>query len=509
VQFESDLHCVRCYAIRTCVLAAEARTGTQPAIESSRPIFYRTLQSEVRKTALLCLSSIHPSVPMGLFVMSRFDGLGNGRLLGGLKELVKRDRVIEADLLAHLGEVEARRLYLEQGCSSMFDYCVKELRFSESVAYKRIGVARVSRKFPSVVESIARGELHLSGASLIAPHLSEETVAGWLEDVQHKKSREIRQLVADRFPREAVRSSVRRVGSVSRSAGLEGVVPFSGAVARESTSESTGSVPARSAKQPMQLERSKLSMSVDPDTRPPAATTLSPPSKTEAKASTEALGAQRYSVRFTADEKVHAELQELRFLLRHSVPDGDVGKILARAIGVLLKQVRNTKIGECASPRPRQSAPSLKAESLGKKPTRHIPVAIRRVVWARDKGRCTFESKDGRSCESREAIEFHHRVPWARCCEHTVENIALRCRAHNQYEADLDLGTEHMIRFRRKTPAEKSRNESEPRADADSRADSGLNHQLDSNPLGSRRLCAERHSYATHSSVVEESFALD
>jgi hypothetical protein len=136
-------------------------------------------------------------------------------------------------------------------------------------------------------------------------------------------------------------------------------------------------------------------------------------------------------------------------------------------------------------------------------------LAIRRAVWARDKGHCTFESKDGRSCESREAIEFHHRVPWARCYEHTVENIALRCRAHNQHEAELDFGTEHMTRFRRKTPAGNSRNEAEPRADADSRAASGLNHQLDSNPVGSRRLCAERRPDTTLSSVAEESFALD
>jgi hypothetical protein len=174
----------------------------------------------------------------------------------------------------------------------------------------------------------------------------------------------------------------------------------------------------------------------------PIATTFSPPSETNARArasananantdtnvraSTEALGAQRYSIRFTADEKVHEQFQELRSLLRHSVPDGDVGKILARAIGVL---------------------------------------------------------KDGGSCESREAIEFHHRVAWARCCEHTVENIALRCRSHDQHEGELDFGAEHMARFRRKTPAQNSRSEAEPRAGADFRVDSGLNHRLDSNPV--------------------------
>jgi hypothetical protein len=427
--------------------------------------------------------------------MSRFDGLGNAQLLVDLKKLVKRDGVLEADLISHLGEVEARRLHLEQGCSSMFDYCVRVLRFSESVAYKRIGVARVARKFPSVAEAVAQGELHLSAASLIAPHLSEENVAGWLEDARHKKSREVRQLVADRFPREAVRSSVRRVASATRSAGLDGVAFIRGAAPPSSVLRSVGSASFGLS------ESSRSPISVDPGARRSLVTTSSASDEananttnttTNSRASTEALGAQRFSVRFTADEKVHDQLQELRSLLRHSVPDGDVGKILARAVGVLLKQVRNRKIGECASPRsPHAEGPSEANSPTKKKPTRQIPVAIRREVWARDKGRCTFESKDGRSCGSREAVEFHHRVPWALCSEHTVDNIALRCRSHNQHEAELDFGVDHMARFRRDAVAENSRNEAEPRADENTRADSGLNHQLDSNPAGSRMLCAE------------------
>jgi hypothetical protein len=408
---------------------------------------------------------------MGLIVMSRFDGLGDAQLLVDLKKLVERDRALEAELISHLGEVDARRLYLEQGCSSMFDYCVRVLRFSECVAYKRIGVARVARRFPVVMEAISRGEIHLSAASLIAPHLSEETVAEWLAAARHKKSQEVRQLVADRFPRKAVRSSVRRVASATRLAGLEGAASTRGAV-RTST--------------------------VDPEVRRPIATTSSISSETSASANsiamsgasthasatTEALGAQRYSVRFTADEKVHDQLQELRSLLRHSVPDGDVGKILARAIGVLLKQVRKRKVGECDSPRSPQSAgPSQANSPTKKKPARHIPLAIRREVWARDKGRCTFESRGGRSCASREAVEFHHRVPWARCNEHTLDNIALRCRSHNQHEAELDFGAAHMARFRRETREKKSGYEIDPRKDAGSRASTELDHQLDSNPV--------------------------
>jgi hypothetical protein len=376
---------------------------------------------------------------MGLIVMSPFDGLGDAQLLVDLKELVKRDRALEAEFISHLGEVDARRLYREQGCSSMFDYCVRVLRFSESVAYKRIGVARAARRFPIVTEAISRGELHLSAASLIAPHLSEETVEGWLEAARHKKSREVRQLVADRFPRKAVRSSVRRVASATRLAGLAGTASTLGAM-------------------PMSTAGPEVRRPIAPTSSISNETSAMTGTSTHASASTEALGAQRYSVRFTADEKVHDQLQELRSLLRHSVPDGDVGKILARAIGVLLEQVRKRKIGECDSPRSPHSAGPSKANSPTKKqPARDIPVAIRREVWARDKGRCAFESKGGRSCASREAVEFHHRVPWARCNEHTLDNITLRCRSHNQHEADLDFGAAHMDRFRREARTKRSR----------------------------------------------------
>lgn len=439
--------------------------------------------------------------------MSRLDGLGNAQLLADLKKLVKRDRVLEAELIAHLGEVEARRLHLEQGCSSMFDYCVRELRFSESVAYKRIGVARVARKFPSLAEAIARGELHLSAAGLIAPHLSEETVEGWLEDARHKKSREVRQLIVDRFPREAIRSSVRRVASVTRSTGPEGMAATGGAASPSSVLRTAGSASSGSSK------RSTGSVSVNSEARQPGATTIlasvETNTKTNTTARTEPLGARRFSIRFTADEKVHDQLQELRSLLRHSVADGDVGEILARAIGALLKQVRNAKIGECASPRSSQSMRSSITKSPRKKPARHIPVAIRREVWARDEGRCTFQSENGLSCESRDAIEFHHRIPWALCSEHTVDNIALRCRPHNQHEAELDFGTAHMARFGRDVTAENYRHASDPRPDADSRASSRPNRQLDSNPVGSMMLCAENLGDKNCSRVAEESLTLD
>ena len=65
---------------------------------------------------------------------------------------------------------------------------------------------------------------------------------------------------------------------------------------------------------------------------------------------------------------------------------------------------------------------------------------VKRAVWARDQGRCAYVSPQGRRCEERVFLEFHHQLPHAMRGEATVDNIALRCRRHNQYEADLVFG---------------------------------------------------------------------
>ncbi|MBW2292886.1 MAG: hypothetical protein JRG94_11330 [Deltaproteobacteria bacterium] len=350
--------------------------------------------------------------------MSLPKGLSDDQLMERLYELIQRDHELEAELISHLGEVDARRLYLGQACPSMFHYCVHVLHFAEGVAYKRIAVARAARKFPEVLAALASREIHLTAASLIAPHLETGSAALWVALARHATAQQVKQRIADRKPKADVATSLRRAPALRPSA--EPVIP-----------PAVSGPPA-----PSQEFKSRAA-----------------PATPEAdKARSEPLGAERYCVRFVADERVHQQLQELRALLRHSIPDGDVAKILARAVGVLLEQVLKKKIGSCSSPRsPRSSKPAASgacSKAASKDPTRHIPVAIRREVWARDGGRCSYKSAEGWRCGSAEYLEFHHRVPWARCREHSLPNISLRCHSHNQYEAELDFGVQHMARFR-------------------------------------------------------------
>ena len=110
--------------------------------------------------------------------------LSNTTLLRRVSELVALDRTNTADLLAHLAEVDERRLYAEIGYASMFAYCVRELHLSEDAAWKRIYAARACRRFPALLGALDQGRLHLTGLCLLARHVTDDNVEAWIAGKQ-------------------------------------------------------------------------------------------------------------------------------------------------------------------------------------------------------------------------------------------------------------------------------------------------------------------------------------
>src|SRR5262249_31529023 len=100
--------------------------------------------------------------------------LSDDELLHRLLDLLRQSRRVEADLVAHIGEVDARRLYAREAAPSMFAYCTEVLHLSEAEAYLRITVARAARQHPVLLEMLRDGRLHLSGIAKLVPHLSGE-----------------------------------------------------------------------------------------------------------------------------------------------------------------------------------------------------------------------------------------------------------------------------------------------------------------------------------------------
>ncbi len=111
--------------------------------------------------------------------------------------------------------------------------------------------------------------------------------------------------------------------------------------------------------------------------------------------------------------------------------EGDPAQIMERALRLLVEDLRRKKYA--ATRRPRASHDTTPGG-------RAVAAKVRRVVGSRDDGRCTFGGKDGRRCNERGFIEFHHDEPYGIGGESTVGNIKLLCRAHNAYESERFYG---------------------------------------------------------------------
>ena len=109
-----------------------------------------------------------------LFVLT---DLSDSQLIAEVVRLATVERRATANLVAAIGEMDARRLYLGRGCSSMFTYCTQVLHLAEHAAYNRIEAARAARKFPAILERLADGRAHHSAVRLLAPHPREGSPA--------------------------------------------------------------------------------------------------------------------------------------------------------------------------------------------------------------------------------------------------------------------------------------------------------------------------------------------
>jgi len=250
-------------------------------------------------------------------------------LLERVHTLVTRERSATAELVAHLSEMDLRRLYLGRGCSSMFTYCTERLHLSESAAYDRIEVARAVRRLPRLLPSLADGSLSLTAIRRLAMVLTAENFDRLISEARHRTTREIGELVAREQPRPDAPSRIRRLPAPRRD--LQLVLkrvetdPLSPS---ETPAESVESVAAVASGGP------STDRSVERD-----------------RASIEPLAPERYRVQFTAGAEMRGRIQRLQNLLRHRIPDGDIATVIDTAVIELLAKVERRKFGASSNRR--------------------------------------------------------------------------------------------------------------------------------------------------------------
>ena len=325
------------------------------------------------------------------------QSLSDDELLEHLSELVRQSRRIEADLVAHIGEVDERMLYARKACSSMFVYCTEVLHLSEPEAYLRIGVARAARKFPLLLVMLADGRLHLSGIALLAPHLTDENFERVLARAEHRSKRKIEELVAELAPKPDVPAAIRKSPTLP----------------------------------PAPIAQLRPDGVVSPPP-PPSNPLPTPPPKLEP------LAPERYKVSFTASAELREKLERLQDLM-----DEDLAAVIEAAVTEKLERLEAKRFGTTKSPRKSFEESDTYAKS------RYIAASVKRIVSKRDGYQCTFVDGSGRRCTERRGLEFHHDDPYGRGGDHDPTRIRLLCRAHNLLLAERDYGKAFMNKYRR------------------------------------------------------------
>ena len=209
------------------------------------------------------------------------------------------------ELIVALAEVDARRLYLGEGCSSLFVYCTRVLHLSEHAAYGRIEAARAARKFPLILELLVEGALTLTAVTLLTPHLTPENAAQILDAARFKTKREVEEIVA------AVRPKRNAVASVRKLPPPRAVVSTALALTATCEKEVDSGAPA---------------VLPPPISAPAALRSVIGP-----------IAPERYKVQLTVGRETHDKLRRAQDLLRHSIPNGDPAEILDRALTLLVE----------------------------------------------------------------------------------------------------------------------------------------------------------------------------
>ncbi len=332
-----------------------------------------------------------------------------------------------------------------------------------------------------LLEMLTNASIHLTGILLLAPHLSVENHAEVLARASFRSKREIQKLVAEIAPRadveptveplglrrsSQVTSQVVDVGPLRTPSWAEFTAALAGPVRQLAPSNDRGGAPTAPGATPAPIPRPA----------PPEAT-LCPP-REGPFAVVDPLSPGRYRVELTVDQHYIDLLEEARDLLAHQIPDRDLAKVHERAMQTLVGALRRQRRAATEKPRVNRVAAHLatpnRANTAGASAragaakradaavtsqgrvgrtgagrtgaSRYVPAALKRAVWERDCGRCTYVDVRGHRCPETGGVEVHHEQPFAKDGAMTLDNLALRCRPHNDLAAQQDFGREFMLR---------------------------------------------------------------
>ncbi|ACL66948.1 HNH nuclease [Anaeromyxobacter dehalogenans 2CP-1] len=340
-----------------------------------------------------------------------------------LVELLRSERHAMAEFLVALAEFDRRGLWRQRGHTSLFSFLRRELGLSAGAAQYRKTAAELINRFPAVVAALRDGKLCLSSVCELAKVVTTDNCAEVLPRFYGLSSRDA----------AAVAAGIRPVENPPR---REVVVPVRAVSAPAAVVAPTAEPILFRAPEPKAPSRAEVAAREESArSEPVAESARSEPVEmrgatlTAKPSSVDWLDGESARMHLTVSKTFLKKLDAARDALSHSMPGVSRENVLEAALDELLAQ-RARRKGLTAKPQKtvRPSRPD------------HVPAHVRREVWARDGGRCTFPLPSGEPCGSTHQLELDHVVPLARGGASTADNLRIRCRGHNLEEARRVLG---------------------------------------------------------------------
>ena len=356
-------------------------------------------------------------------MITDFNRLNSKDLLEQLAKLVCTENETTVQILLYLLELEKRELYLELGYSSLFDFCVRKLRYSEGAAARRIRAARTIKDYPQVYELLLSRELSLSTICHVASLLKPENAAEILAAVRGKGKTEVENFV--KFYNPVTKKPTERIRPLA-----------------------LAKAPSKAAATPLELFSAPLAEPGLKKEEESAASASNPSAAPE----------KRYELKFSIDQETAEQLNRAKVLISRGT-----GKAVSLEEVLKLSLKEYLKVNDPAEREKRREEREQKAakaelpplavvekiEEFPTKRSRHIPRAISDQVFLRDQGRCSFVGPDGTRCGSAVGIQLDHLFPFGVGGEHSASNLRLTCKHHNSLQAKKFYGKEVMAQYQK------------------------------------------------------------
>ena len=336
-------------------------------------------------------------------------------------------------MLQHLQEIETRKLYLERGFPSLFEYVVKELGYSHSSAYRRIKAMRLYRDIPQATSKIKTGSLNLTTASQLQTFFEKKKRK---DKKQHLDTAKM--LKVNNPQRCDVRSTFAPAAGCVKGNADEGKKkesklehkPEDQTTIELNSTQKLDLIKKAEGQSSRELE--KALFEIDPEV-------------CNEKEKVRDINNNKIEIKIILDKDCQKKLEDLKKLLSHKNPNMSYGELfsLLAELG-LNKYDPKRKINKQNKKLSKPPAPIQSKKIIGKKPTklpqkylkttRYIPSVVRHHVWMRDQGQCTYVCpKTKRRCASRHLLQVDHIKPFSLGGKSEPGNLRLLCANHNQF----------------------------------------------------------------------------